>query len=137
MNRGDIETSYRAALTYADIARRQPVLHGTVETLGLSEHWQMLRKRTSVELIDETQLLEITVGHLHHLWRQSLRIRWPTNSLLLSPTNLQGIESEENRRFREERLAKLQSKIEDAEKCLDQLQQTLPNNAPLEQVLQR
>ncbi|MBV7338371.1 polysaccharide biosynthesis tyrosine autokinase [Chloroflexi bacterium TSY] len=137
VNRGDIETSYRVALTYADIARRQPVLHGTVETLGLSEHWQTLRKRTSVELIDETQLLEITVEASSPALAAVIADEVANQLILLSPTNLQGIESEENRRFREERLEKLQSKIEDAEKRLDQLQQTLPNNAPFEQILQR
>ncbi len=57
----DIQIAEQLAPTYAEIARRQPVLQATVEALGLDMSWQQLREMVRVSLIDGTQLLEVTV----------------------------------------------------------------------------
>ena len=56
LDRGDILTSQILARTYADMARRQPVLHGVVERLSLNDSWRGLRKRVAAQLVKETQL---------------------------------------------------------------------------------
>ncbi|MDQ3147507.1 MAG: hypothetical protein M3R01_11365, partial [Actinomycetota bacterium] len=58
---GDAEATRRLALTLADTVRRRPVLEGTVRKLDLDEPWERLRRRVSVELVPETQIVVVTV----------------------------------------------------------------------------
>jgi non-specific protein-tyrosine kinase len=59
LSREDIQMSELFAQTYADLAVRQPVLQGVVETLGMDGTWEDLRKRVRVASIEGTQLIEI------------------------------------------------------------------------------
>ena len=138
VNRGDIETSYRVALTYADIARRQPVLQATVDALGLSEtlSWKTLRKQMRVEPVEDTQLLEITVGASSSTSARGIADEIARQLILLSPASLQGLESEENKLFREERLEALRNKIQEGERRLEILQSSDITNAPIEQIVE-
>lgn len=55
----DLTISDRLALTYANVALRQPVLQGVVDALHLRLTWPELQKRVRVDIVRDTQLLEI------------------------------------------------------------------------------
>src|SRR5215217_5016050 len=61
LNRTDIQTSEALALTYANMALRQPVIQGVIDSLNLGMGWRSLRNRIEAEPIAGTQLLEIRV----------------------------------------------------------------------------
>ncbi len=49
------------AQSYADLARREPVLRATLEALGLNWDWEALKGMVTSRVIQGTQLLEISV----------------------------------------------------------------------------
>src|SRR5512136_3384867 len=57
----DFYAGEKLAQTYGEIVRRQPVLQATVGTLNLPMSWMQLKRMISVRLIENTQLMEITV----------------------------------------------------------------------------
>lgn len=61
LNSRDIQVAEQLAPTYAEIARRQPMLQATVDALDLDMSWQQLREMVRVSPIEGTQLLEVTV----------------------------------------------------------------------------
>jgi succinoglycan biosynthesis transport protein ExoP len=121
----DIETSQQLALTYADFARRQPVLQAVVETLKLSESWQELRRRVTVRQVPDTQLLEISVDADSRQEAASIADEISRQLILLSPTSLQNQEDESRMVFMQQRLLELQLKIETGQSQLDELTDAL------------
>ena len=58
----DIVTSQGLAMTYADLARREPVLQGAIDELHLSDTWEQLQRRVRVSLPpNNLQLIVVTV----------------------------------------------------------------------------
>lgn len=57
----EILTGQQLAYTYAQLARLEPVLQGALESLGLAWDWQALAERASITVIQQTQLVEISV----------------------------------------------------------------------------
>lgn len=125
LNRNDIQTSQQLALTYADIARRQPVLQGTVDALGLDLSWQALRGRVRVSLVGETQLLEITAEAGSPEEARLIADEVVKQLILLSPAGIRGQEREAVRTFVLQRLETLRSKIETGQQRIDTLETRL------------
>ena len=116
----DIQTSERLALTYADIVRRQPILEGTIQILNLDESWQDLRKRVSVNLVPDTQLLEITVEASSREEAVAIANEINRQLVLLSPTSVNA-EDDESALFVRHRLRVIQSQIETTQSKLVEL----------------
>lgn len=135
VSRNDLDVSNEIALTYADIARRFPVLQGTVDALSLSESWKDLRKRVDVNLVNDTQLLEIAVEAPSPEEAQAIADEISQQLILLSPTNLQEQENQANMDFIEERLTSLQDKIKAGEERLKFLEAINISGASTEQIL--
>lgn len=135
LSRTDIDVSSEVARTYADIVRRYPVLQGTVEELGLSEGWKDLRKRVSVNLVNDTQLLEVAVEAESPEEAQLIADEISKQLILLSPTNLQEQETQGNLDFIQGRLDSLQSKINAGEERLRFLDAINISGASTEQIL--
>ena len=57
----DFQTTQQLAYSYVQIASRQPVLQGALDTLTLPMGWGQLASQTSVGVIPGTQLIEIRV----------------------------------------------------------------------------
>lgn len=121
----DIETSQQLALTYADIARRQPVLQAAIDTLGLQATWRELKERVFVNQVDGTQLLEITVEAGNPEEARRIADEIANELILLSPTTLQNAESEASRRFVRERLDNLEARIALSQASLDEIESTM------------
>jgi polysaccharide biosynthesis transport protein len=111
-NRQDLQTSELLAFTYANIARRQPVLQGTVDSLDLKTTWQALKKRVRAEPVAGTQLLEIAVEAKSPEEARMIADEIAQHLILLSPTGQQNETRNENQRYIRERLEDLRAKIE-------------------------
>ena len=60
-NAAEFYTGQVLAQSYTDLVRRQPVLEGTLKTLGLTWDWRVLQGMVSSRVVAGTQLLEISV----------------------------------------------------------------------------
>lgn len=60
-NAAEFYTGQALAQSYTDLVRREPVLRGTLEALGLNWDWGTLQEMVSSRLVPGTQLLEIAV----------------------------------------------------------------------------
>lgn len=120
----DFRTSEELAQTYAALAQRQPVLEGTVEALGLDTRWQRLRGAVSAKLVPNTQLVEITVEADSPEEAAVIADEVANQLILMSPTALQNQEFAETITFVEQRMASLQTKIEEGQTRLEELEAT-------------
>jgi succinoglycan biosynthesis transport protein ExoP len=60
-SQSDISTGQVLAQSYADLAKREPVLRSTLEALGLKWDWAALKNMVTTRVVPGTQLLEIYV----------------------------------------------------------------------------
>jgi succinoglycan biosynthesis transport protein ExoP len=134
LNTGDILTSQQLAQTYADIAQRQPVLQGTIETLSLNDTWRELKKRVKVRSVQGTQLLEIAVEANSPEEAQVTADEIARQLILLSPTALQNQEKDENQRFVRQRLEDLQAKIEAGQARVKELEAAMAGSLSAQEV---
>jgi non-specific protein-tyrosine kinase len=107
------EISYdeKLALTYANIAKRQPILQGVVEALGLKENWLALKDRLSVQTIPQTQLLEISVLADSEQMARAEADEVARQLMLIRTSLLQKPEDSETQQQIQQRLTDIQSKI--------------------------
>jgi capsular exopolysaccharide synthesis family protein len=122
LNRGDIEATQVLAQTYADMARRQPVLQSVTENLNLSDRWTALKKRVRVRLVEGTQLLQIRVEASAPEEARVTADEIASQLILLSPTALQADEQDENLVFVSNRLESLRTKIDSGQEQLEALE---------------
>jgi non-specific protein-tyrosine kinase len=121
----DILTSERLARTYADIARRQPVLQGVIETLDLGGTWRDLQDRVRIQPVRDTQLLEITAES-----KSANEAKWIADELarqliLLSPAALQSEEEGEKQMAIRRRLETLEARMETGQERLAALEEEM------------
>ena len=136
VNRAEIQVSEQLAETYAALARREPVLQGAVEELGLDVNWQSLRGRVSAKIVPGTQLVEVTVAATSPEEARLIANEVARQLVLLSPTNLQNQESLQSVAFINQRLAALQAKIEDGQQRLEELEATDVSGLSADEVTQ-
>lgn len=136
VNRTQIQVSEQLAETYAALARREPVLQGAVEELGLDYNWQNLRGRVSANIVPGTQLVEVTVAASTPEEAGIIANEVARQLVLLSPTNLQNQESVQTTAFVNQRLESLQSKIEDGQQRLEELEAVDVSGLSAEEVSQ-
>jgi succinoglycan biosynthesis transport protein ExoP len=60
-NQSDLYLGQALAQSYTDLARREPVLRGTLSSLGLNWDWGTLQGMVSSRVVPGTQLIEISV----------------------------------------------------------------------------
>jgi capsular exopolysaccharide synthesis family protein len=118
----DMLLSERLASTYADVARRQPVLQAVVDELSLRDSFENLRSRVTVSPVRDTQLLEITVQASSREEARVTADEVARQLILLSPTTMEDREMSENQRVARERLNSLQAKIEAGQARLTELE---------------
>jgi succinoglycan biosynthesis transport protein ExoP len=134
LSSGDITTSERLAGTYADIAQREPVLQGTIETLNLNSTWRELKKRVKVKPVQDTQLLEITVEASSPEEARVTADEIAHQLILLSPAGPQNQEQEDNQRFVRQRLEGLQAKIGTGQARIQELEATMAGSLSAQQM---
>lgn len=122
LNRSQIQTSQDVGLTFADLARRHPVLNGAVESLDLNIDWRLLRNQIDVELVNNTQLIEISARASSPELSEAIANEVARQVILLSPTDALGQQDAETQAFVQDRLQNLREKIENGEERLQGLQ---------------
>lgn len=122
LSSGDIQIGQHLAVTYAAVGRRQPVLEGTVDALGLDVTWQQLRNRVHIEPVEGTQLLEISVEAPSRAEARSIADEIAQQMILLSPSNATSPDEAEAQLFVGERLDSLRLRIENAQSRIEELE---------------
>lgn len=120
----DITTGQQLAYTYTQLARRQPVLQGAIETLGLNFSWQSLASQVSTSIVQQTMLMEISVVDTDPYRAKVLADAIAQQLILLSPAAANANNPEEVA-FIQSQLDDLQSKIENAEADVTRLSQEM------------
>jgi succinoglycan biosynthesis transport protein ExoP len=118
LDRQDILTSDLVALTYSDMIRRQPVLQGVIDSLGLTQTWQQLKGQLRVELVEGTQLIQITVEANSPQTAQMIADEVARQMILFSPVKSGNEENEKVRLFVQQQLENLQARIESGQQRL-------------------
>jgi capsular exopolysaccharide synthesis family protein len=122
LTKTDIQTSELLAQTYANIAKRQPVLQGVIQAMNLNESEQALKKRVTVKQVDGTQLLEITVEASSPEEARLTADELARQLILRSPGGLKNGEETEKQQFIKRRMDSLQTKIQYGQQRLDGLE---------------
>jgi len=130
----DASASQRLASTYADMALRQPVLQGVVDTLKLNANWQDLKGNVRVRPVPGTQLLEITVTTGSAEEAQAIANEIAHQLIRLSPTGQQDQRNAREHNFVRQRLEALQRKIEAGQERLEALDSELNSALSVEQL---
>lgn len=120
LDRFDIQNSQQLAQIYADIARRQPVLQRTVESLGLVTSWGELRNRVKTQVSSDTQLLDISVEASSREEAIDTADEIARQLILVSPNGFHDADREQAREFTRQQLERLQRKIEDGQTLLEE-----------------
>jgi non-specific protein-tyrosine kinase len=136
IDRQEILTSELVAQTYSDMIRRQPVLQSVVENLHLDLTWQQLRKRVSVELVEGTQLIQITVEANSPSEAKKIADEVARQMIQFTPTESDAEESEAIRQFVKQQLESLQSRIESGQNELARLQSSMARAGSEEQLIE-
>lgn len=128
LDRVDIQTSEALVQTYVEMAQREPVLDGVVQTLKLNETWQDLRKQVDVQPVSGTQLIEIVVESDSPDTARSIADEVANQLLLISPeSSTQTTGSNAVQEFNSEQLISLQERILNGQKKLAELESEIEN----------
>ncbi|MFW9804456.1 MAG: polysaccharide biosynthesis tyrosine autokinase [Candidatus Thorarchaeota archaeon] len=130
----DIQTSERLALTYANIARRQPVLQAVVDRLNLSDTWRGLKNRVKIIPVDGTQLLEVKVEASSPEEAQVTANEIAHQLILMSPTALENQEQNENQLLVRQQLEDLQAKMEAGQARREALEAAMNSSLSAKQI---
>lgn len=125
LNRSDIELGQDLALTYANLARRQPILQGVVDSLGLDESWTILQRRVRVGPVADTQLLEVRAEDTNPETAQAIADSLMAELIELSRSALGNPLATGSEAFIQQRLANLQVSIEEGQGQLETLERSI------------
>jgi non-specific protein-tyrosine kinase len=120
----EINTGTLLAQTYSQLARREPVLKGTIESLGLDISWALLANQVRTTVIPQTQLLEISVVDSDPFRAKVLADSIAQQLILQSPTTPNTL-NQEQLDFTQAQLTDLSGKIEKAQQDMSRLKQEL------------
>jgi succinoglycan biosynthesis transport protein ExoP len=121
----DIWTAQSLAQTYVQLVKRQPILEGAINALGLGMNWRALAGKVSVSLVEGTQLLEIKVLDTDPQRAKAMADEIANQLILQSPTTPERAEREKHRAFVQQQIADLEAKIEAAQEQVAELEQSL------------
>jgi polysaccharide biosynthesis transport protein len=120
-NSMDLYTGQQLALTYIQLTKREPVLKGALESLGLKDmDWQMLGAQVSASIVAQTQLIDINVIDSNPYRAKALADAVAKQMELLSPSASSGL-STEQATFIQDQVNDLQVKIKDAQGEVEKL----------------
>ena len=120
----DIYTGQQLAYTYAQLARREPVLRGAIESLGLTMDPAALAGQVSTNIVLQTQLLEVYVVDTNPERAKALANAIAQQLILTSPGSVSALDVEKQA-FVRQQMDDLEVKIKDAQAEIASLQQDL------------
>jgi capsular exopolysaccharide synthesis family protein len=122
-DQAELEASHLLALTYADLALRQPVLQQAAAELGMGADWQELQDSVVANAIIDTPLLEITASGRSA--QEAERIADEIADQLIDIQDRVIQPGLERQRFVESQLVNLEAKIATAEARVAELRANL------------
>jgi Mrp family chromosome partitioning ATPase/capsular polysaccharide biosynthesis protein len=131
-NSVQIYTSQQLAGMYVQLVRREPVMQGVIDTLGLKTSWQSLAGQVSASTIPQTQLLEITVIDSDPYRAKVIADAVAQQVILQSPTA--AAEDSAQAEFVQEQMTDLQNKIDTAQQDITELRQELDTSNSARQI---
>jgi succinoglycan biosynthesis transport protein ExoP len=120
----DLTTGQQLSYTYTQLARRQPVLQGAIDSLGLNMSWQALAGQVSTSIIQQTMLMEISVVDTDP-YRAKVLADAIAQQLISQSAGSASANDPEEIAFIQSQLEDLQTKIEDAEIKITSLSQEM------------
>lgn len=121
----DFDMSTELARSYAQITRRQPVLQGVIDTLGLPIDWYALQGQVSAYPIEGTQLLAVTVSDTSPERAVAIANEVAHQLILQSPTSPENKARQERGAFVKSQLDDLQTRIKGAKTRIEKLRTEL------------
>ena len=109
-NSADLFTGQQLAYTYSQLVRREPVLKGVIESLGLPISWEALANRVSANSVPQTHLLEIRVIDSDPFRAKVIADEIAQQLILQSPTGPSDL-SQEQLAFTQSQITDLREKI--------------------------
>ncbi len=117
----DLAISQQLADSYAQMVRLEPILQGTIDTLGLDMNWRALVGQVYASHTPGTQLIQIAVRSTDPQQAKILADEIARQLIRQSPTSAEQ-EQTQHREFVGQQLELLQAQIEEAEKQVDDLE---------------
>ena len=111
LSSADLLTGQQLAHTYAQLALRQPVLQGALQSLALPWDWTTLAAQVNASVVQPTQLLEIAVVDIDPTRAKALADAIAQELILQGPHGPESLDQDQVR-FAQAQLADLQAKIE-------------------------
>lgn len=135
LDKTDILANETLIGTYADMARRQPVLQAVIDDLNLSPlTWQALKKRVKVQSVAGTQLFQIKVEANSPEVARVIADEVVRQLILLSPTTAGDQDKAENQQFARQRLKNLRTKIEAGQEQLVSLEEAMDTSLSVQEI---
>lgn len=132
-SQSDFYTAQALAQSYTDLVKREPVLRGALDTLGLPWHWTVLQSMVSSRVVPGTLLLEIGVLDTDPQRAKVLADAVADQLILQSPAGVDP-EREAERKFVQEQIESLKSKIQKGEQEIRQLDDTIATATSARQI---
>lgn len=134
LDRQDLLTSELVAQTYSNMVRRQPILQAVVDSLGLVQSWQQLRSQVSVDVMEGTQLIQITVEADSPSAAQTIADEVARQMILFDPTGGDPEVDAGVRLFVQQQLENLQARIDSGQSKLTSLESEMVTAESAEQL---
>jgi capsular polysaccharide biosynthesis protein len=128
--RDDILVNEILTRNYQDLIGREPVLGAVVENLGLDQTWQQLRDKVHVDLVDNTNLLEIIVEADSPKAAQRIAEAISNQLVQLNTGRSQAPGDNDSSQFVQRQLVHLRSQIETGQARYNTLQEELTADLP-------
>lgn len=130
----DFLTVEQLAESYAQIARRQPILQATVDSLDLKMSWQTLKSRVNAYPIPRTQLLAITVQDYSPERAVAIADQIAHQLVLQSPSSPDNRARQERSEFVQNQLDDLEARIQTTQSRIKELQAELDTAVSARQI---
>lgn len=132
-NPGDIATSQQLALTYIQIAKTQPVVQGVIDALQLKMSVDQLSANINASIVYGTQLIELRVVDTDPYRAQAIANEFANQLILQAPSSRDPNETA-RREFIQKQAADIQSKIEEGQKKIVDLQESIKVTASAREI---
>jgi len=129
----DIATSQQLALTYIQIAKTQPVLKGVIDALQLKMSVDQLNNNVSANIVYGTQLIELRVIDTDPYRAQIIANEFANQLILQAPSSRDPNEIA-RREFIQKQATDIQSKIEEGQKKIIDLQESIKVTASAREI---
>jgi Mrp family chromosome partitioning ATPase/capsular polysaccharide biosynthesis protein len=130
-----LQTAQRLTQAYVDLARRQPVLDGTVKALGLSYPWYTLSDQVLV-IADGLQFIDIHVMDTNPQRAKAIADDIARQLIQQSPTAQNERQLQQRQAFVQKQLDDLQVNIQEAQKTRAEKQAQLDQETSARRVLE-